>query len=143
MIEEILNRLGNPAIDKMLAFTEARHRMISENVANIDTPGYRTKQLDAALFQKALRRAIEQHKREPDARVSLEQTREFRERSGRLVVTPELEPTENLLFHDGTNARIEREMSELASNTMMHQLSVEVLNNELRMLRRAITGRIE
>jgi len=143
MIEEILNRLGNPAIDKMLSFTEARHRVIAENVANIDTPGYRTKQLDPSLFQRALRRAIEAQKREPDAAMTLDQTSQFRERGGHLVVTPSLEPTENLLFHDGTNARIEREMSELASNTMMHQLSVEFLNNHYRMLKRSITGRTE
>lgn len=141
MIEEIVNRLSNPAIEKMLSFTEARHRVISENVANIDTPGYRTKQLDPGLFQKALRRAIEAQKREPDAAMTLDQTREFRERGGRLVTTPSLEPTENLLFHDGTNARIEKEMSELASNTMMHQLSVEFLNNHFQTLKQAITGR--
>ncbi len=143
MIEEIVNRLSNPAIEKMLSFTEARHRVISENVANIDTPGYRTKQLDPGLFQKALRRAIEAQKREPDAAMTLDQTQEFRELGGRLVTTPSLEPTENLLFHDGTNARIEKEMSELASNTMMHQLSVEFLNNHFRMLKRSITGRTE
>ena len=143
MIEEILNRLGNPAVEKMLSFTEARHRVISENVANIDTPGYRTKQLDPGLFQKALRRAIDAQKREPDAAMTVGQTREFREQGGRLVTMPSLEPTENLLFHDGTNARIEKEMSELASNTMMHQLSVEFLNNHFRMLKRSITGRTE
>lgn len=143
MIEAILNRLANPAIDKMLSFTEARHRVIAENVANIDTPGYRTKQLDPGLFQKALRRAIDAQKREPAAPMSVGRTREFRDQDGQLVVTPSLEPTENLLFHDGTNARIEKEMSELASNTMMHQLSVEFLNNHYRMLKRSITGRTE
>ena len=48
-----------PALVKTLAYNEARLRMIAENVANIHTPGYRTKQLDVRGFQSSLRRALD------------------------------------------------------------------------------------
>ena len=38
--EGLVNRGSLPAMEKMLAFTEARHRVLTENIANVDTPGY-------------------------------------------------------------------------------------------------------
>jgi flagellar basal-body rod protein FlgB len=139
----LLEGLSAPALDRMLLFTAARHRVITENIANADTPGYRTRRLDPAVFQAALKKAMEAR----DLRggpLRLERTRQFHEtRSGRFVATPRLEPPQNLLFHDGTNTRIEQQMSDLAANTMAHQLSVELLNEHYGRLRRAISGRPE
>src|SRR5262249_50375293 len=130
--------------EKVLAFTAARHRIVTENIANVDTPGYRTRHLDPALFQATLRKAIERNRGKPPAPLHLERTKQFHESAtGRLVATPAQEPPENLLFQDGTNTRIERQMSDLAGNTMTHQLAVELLNDHYAMLRRAITGRSE
>ena len=56
---DVVNRGVMPALDKMLAFTQARQRMLAENVANVDNPHYRTKQLDARAFQNALREALD------------------------------------------------------------------------------------
>ncbi len=36
-----------------LAFAEARHRMLAENIANWQTPGYKAKDLKAADFTAA------------------------------------------------------------------------------------------
>ena len=47
-----------PALVKTLAFNEARLKMIVENVANLQTPGYRAKQLDPKAFQHALQEAL-------------------------------------------------------------------------------------
>ena len=50
----VVNTGSIPAMDKTLTFLQARLDMIAENIANADTPGYRTKQLDAKAFQRAL-----------------------------------------------------------------------------------------
>ncbi len=50
---------ATPALEKTLSFNQARLRMIAENVANINTPGYRAKQLDVRAFQGALREAMD------------------------------------------------------------------------------------
>ncbi len=131
-----------PMLEKTIAFTEARNRVLAENIANITTPGYRAKRLDIGKFQAALKEATDR-RAEGRGAFSLEATDEFRANaSGHLETTPSREPVENLLFHDGTNARIERQMADLAENTMMHQAATELLKNYYNGMRKAIRGRL-
>lgn len=131
-----------PMLDKVLAFTESRNRMLAENIANITTPGYRAKQLDVKSFQAALREASARRDAR-GGRLEIAPTDQFRtDAAGRLQVSPTREPAENVLFHDGTNARVERQMSNLAENTMMHQAATELLKNYYDGVKRAISGRV-
>lgn len=131
-----------PMLEKTIAFTEARNRVIAENVANITTPGYRAKQLDVGKFQAALRSATER-RAEHGGVWQLEATDEFHaDASGHLETTPSREPVENLLFHDGTNARMERHMADIAENTMMHQAATELLKTYYNGMSKAIRGRL-
>jgi len=138
---DVVNRGVMPALDKMLAFTQARQRMLAENVANIDNPHYRTKQLDAKAFQKALREALETQNQTGSGTFRVPDEREFhQDELGHLVVTPSEVPPENVLFHDDTNARIERQMQQMAENTMMHQAATELLRERFDGLKKAIRG---
>lgn len=126
---------------KMLAFNESRLRMISENVANIQTPGYRAKQLDAAAFQRSLREALDARARDPNRPFTVQSGREVRtDAQGYLRVTPSQKPVENILFHDGTNLSIEREMADLAETGMTHDLFTALLNGRFNGLKKAIRG---
>ena len=131
-----------PLVEAMVAFTEARHGVIAENIANIDTPGYRTKQLDPAAFQAELRRAASSRKSPTDELRLCDSRPQKRNSTARLTVTPELEPPENLTFQDGTNASIERQMAMLAENATAHQTSVELLRSGYGALMTAIRGRV-
>lgn len=151
LFADVVNQGNVPVLEKMLAFTEARHRMLTENVANIDTPGYVARQLDPKAFQKALRKAIDANKAyRPSGDTSggqvpftLPASDQFRQDAeGRLVVTPGEQPPENVLFHDGTNARIERQMSMLAENAMAHQAATELLRSQFDGLLKAIRGTV-
>jgi flagellar basal-body rod protein FlgB len=126
----------------MLAFTQARHQILTENVANADTPGYKARQVDAAAFQRSLREALTRQDRTRSPDLELKTGKQFRlDRDGRLAVTPTESPPENILFHDGTNIRIERQMAHLAENAMMHQATTEMLRGKFEGLMKAITGR--
>ncbi len=139
----LVGRETLPVMEKALAFTEARHRVLTENVANADTPGYRTKHLDAAAFQEALGQALARRKEDPSGALELSPSREFRVSSaGDLVVTPSEEPPENILFHDGTNNKLERQMAMLAENALMHRALTELLRQKLESLSTAIRGRV-
>ncbi|HOB74202.1 MAG TPA: flagellar basal body rod protein FlgB [Phycisphaerae bacterium] len=140
---DLVNREAIPALEKMLAFTQARQRMLTENIANVDTPGYRTKHLDVGAFQRALRSALESNRQTGGASFELKGTDEFRlDSAGRLEVRPSEEPAENVLFHDGTNVRIERQMAMMAENAMMHQAATELLRTKFEGLLKAIRGRV-
>ena len=127
-LTEITGGGAFPMLEKTLAFTEARNHMLADNIANILTPGYRTKQLDVSSFQSALREAAESQA-ERGGEFQVRATHEFSvdQTTGRLRVKPSERPVENLLFQDGTNARIERQMALLAENTMMNQAAAELL----------------
>lgn len=139
--QDVVNSGTLPVLEKALAFTEARHRVLTENVANIDTPGYRTKHLDPAKFQDALTKALSRRREDPSGAFELPGTSEFRtDAAGRLVVTPSEEPPDNILFHDGTNPRLEQQMASIAENTMMHQVLTELLKGRFDSLKQAIKG---
>lgn len=140
---DVVNRGAGPAMEKMLAFTEARHRMLSENIANVDTPDYRTRHLDAGAFQRSLREALDTRERTRSRDFVLRPTGQVRQdAAGRLQVRPTHDPAENILFHDRTNIRIEKQMAMLAENAMMHQTTTELLRGRYEGLIAAIRGRM-
>ena len=141
-ISSVTERGATPALVKMWSFTQARHRMIAENVANWGTPNYTTKRLDARAFQQALGRALDERGGDPNKPLGIRGTKQFRtDDQGRLQVTPTESPTENILFHDRTNMSIERQMADLAENGMMHETVTTLLRGRYDGLRKAIQGR--
>ena len=48
-----------PALEQVVNFGQARHNVLAGNIANIDTPGYRARDLSTAMFQTRLREALE------------------------------------------------------------------------------------
>jgi flagellar basal-body rod protein FlgB len=130
------------ALQKALAFAEARHRVLTENVANADTPGYRTKQLDVAAFQEALAKALARRDEHSSTPLELPASPEVRTSpAGALIVTPGETPPENVLFHDGTNGQLERQMAMLAENALMFRAMTELLRGKYEGLLKAIRGR--
>lgn len=141
-LERLVNGGPTPALTAMLSFTESRNRTIAENVANLGTPGYKARQLDVQAFQKALGQALDRRADAPHRRLAFE-GREFSvDGSGRVRVTPSARPVESLLFHDGTNVSLEREMSDLAENALAHQTTARLLEGKFEGLRKAIRGRL-
>jgi flagellar basal-body rod protein FlgB len=143
LLRSVVSTVDIQVYERMLAFTRAKHDVHVENVANALTPGYRAKRLDPAEFQRSLRSAIESRGASPVAPLVLPRTDQVRSRAdGALAFTPDTAPAENILFHDGTNVRIEHEMSEMAENAMTHQLVTELLKGEYDGLNKAIFGRV-
>lgn len=142
-ISNVTERGATPALVNLWAFTQARHKMIAENVANWGNPHYKAKQLDVRAFQKVLGRALKDRGGDPNAPFVLPAAKQFRtDQQGRLQVTPTKAPPENILFHDGTNMSIERQMADLAENAMMHEAVTTLLQGRYNGLRKAIRGQM-
>jgi len=140
-ISSVTDRGATPAIVKMLAFNEVRLKTIAENVANIQTPGFRAKQLDTGAFQRSLRAALDARGGDPNKPFDVRSGNEVRtDADGFLRVTPSQKPLDNILFHDGTNSSIEREMADLAETGMTHDLYTALLTGRINGLRKAIRG---
>lgn len=142
-LDSLTNRDATPALEKVLSFTEARLAMIAQNVANIHTVGYRTRQLDAAGFQRALREALDAKGDDPFKKLEVNSGDEVRTGAdGRLKVTPSLTPVEHSLLHDGTNGSLEHQMAMLAKTGMTHDLATMLLKEDYDELRQAIRGTV-
>lgn len=88
-----------------------RQKLVAANIANIDTPGYRTKDID---FQYEFMSAVEG--------------------SSSHVI----EPTDLTVKNDGNNVSLDREARLLAENAIRFNAVSGMLKNELRLVRRAI-----
>lgn len=142
-LQDVTSGGAFPMLQKTLAFSEARNKVLAENIANVTTPGYRAKQLDVHSFQAALAKARE-NRQGNGGKFELPETNEVRlDDAGHLRVRPSHVPTQNLLFHDGTNASIERQMADLAENTMTHQATAELLKGYFDGVSKAIRGRVQ
>lgn len=142
-LADLTNRGATPALIAGLSFLEARHKMIAENVANWQTPGYRTKHLDVGAFQKALGAALHEKGSNAHKRLLLRSTDQFESRAdGRLTVTPTEWPGGQIQFHDGTNSSIEQEMADLADNAMAYQAVSTLLKGKFDGIRQAIRGTV-
>ena len=143
MIKGVLDHGAMPALERMVTFTSARHRVLTNNIANLSTPNFLPADLDPKQFQSQLRRAIDDRRRGPkplDGDLQLSTTRQIRERDGAMRFQPS-PSNEGILFHDRNNRNLERTMQSLAENTLAHNLSIDLLKSEFDLLRSAIRER--
>jgi len=141
-LSELTDRGPTPALVNTITFTQERLKTIAENVANWQTPGYRAKHLDAQAFQASLRDAIEQRGTRGSGPLLLNSKEVRSNKDGSLKIMPREKPVENVLFHDGTNLSIEREMAELAETGMTHELASSLLRRKFEGLTKAIRGTV-
>jgi flagellar basal-body rod protein FlgB len=132
-IERLLNQGSAPLLEQTLRFTAARHRLIAENVVNVDTPGYRQKDLSVEKFQALLRERVDDRR---DARPGDVGVR-FDDVAGELE-----SPRQGILFHDGNNRSMEQLMADQAKNAMMHNLVIELLRKQFEGLELALKERV-
>lgn len=128
-----------PLLEQWLAFSEARHTVLAANIANLDTPEYRTQDLSVSRFQELLREALQAPVRPPyQSPGQLPKnlgTRDAKLREVNQRLT-------SLLRHDGTNVGLEQQIAEITKNQMMHNLVVSIMNSQFRLLQAAISERV-
>ncbi|MBI4889759.1 MAG: flagellar biosynthesis protein FlgB [Acidobacteria bacterium] len=88
-----------------------RQRLVAANMANVDTPGYRTKDLDFQFEYMSL---------SPGAAPQV------------------IEPAGLVVKNDGNNVSLDRESRLLAENALRFNVAANLLRGELRDIRKAI-----
>ncbi len=142
-IDRLLMNPTTHALELTTSFSESRQRVLSENVANIDTPDYQQRQLDVAPFQSALRTAYEQARAAGECALPLPSHEQFALSAAQtLRTTPTVGGGDSVLLHDGTNASIDQLMSEAAANKLTHEFAITLLRGRYDNLMRAIRGRV-
>ena len=131
-----------PMLEQVLRFTEHRHHILAGNIANLDTPGYRVRDLSVPKFQQQLREALEASQRQPlpgagqlPVMSSVPGMPSFPEK---LPLDQVAENLSSLLYHDQSNVSLERQIAEMVKNQLQHNLALSIMASQFRLLRAAI-----
>jgi flagellar basal-body rod protein FlgB len=127
VIDDVLNAEAIPVLERLAQFSGHRHRLIVNNIANFDTPGYRPVDMSVSDFQKQLTEAVDER------------------RAGRKPATFEIDPepkADNILFHDGNDRDLERTMQDLVENFLTFRVASELMRSRFDLINTAIRERI-
>jgi len=144
MIEGVTNADAIPVLQRLMQFAGARHRVITNNIANIDTPGFRPEDLSVEAFQSNLREAIDERRQRhgnSGGSLALEDTDDVQVHAQRLEVDPQ-PAGENILFHDQNDRDLERTMQALVENFTVFRTAAQLLRSRLEIVNTAIRERI-
>lgn len=108
-----IGSVGND-LEKYLNLLSARQKLTASNIANVDTPGYKTRDID---FQAEFAAALDGNS------------------SPRV-----LEARGLAVKNDGNNVSIDREARMLAENAIRFNIAIQLLKGELQDVRTAIQG---
>lgn len=144
MIDGVTNADAIPVLERLLQFSGQRHRMITNNIANASTPGFRPSDLPVAQFQRQLGEAIDERRTRHGAAGGALLPRdaagiEFRQ-DGMVIESQPL--AENLMFHDGNDRDVERMMQDLVENFMTFRLAADFARSRFDLLNSAISERV-
>jgi flagellar basal-body rod protein FlgB len=119
------------ALNRSLDVRTSRHRVLSSNVANAETPNYAAKDLP---FQRILERSAEN-----SSTIPLRKThpQHFPEPGSLVLTTDWSSEIEDQPSEEGVN--IDQEMAKLAENNLMFQAGVQSLGKKLEALKMTIS----
>ena len=111
------------ALAQLLAAGERNHNVIANNLANLDTPGYRTARV---RFARELASLLDEDQNlRPGARIQVET----------------YHPMYRALSKTGNDVQLERETVELTKNTLRMKIYFQAVGARISKLRLAIGGR--
>ena len=140
LLSGIVNSGAIPVMETMLRFNEARQRVIANNIANVDTPHYRARDLDVKAFEKTLSRAIA--RRRPGEPFGLASSGNIRSEGGRTIYAAIERPGTDPLRHDMNNVSRETEMGIAYKNAMTARVMTRLLRMKYGMLKSAASLRV-
>ena len=123
-------------ISKSLGVLAQKQKVLSNNIANVDTPGFKRSNVD---FQQVLKQTVENQSRgglslctTDPKHLSLSQN------SSDFI--PVIKDMSSTYRKDGNNVDIEKEIVEINKNSLLYNSAVTFANNEFFLLKHAIEG---
>lgn len=110
---------GLGVLTQLMDASALRHRVIAQNVANVNTPGYRRREV---TFETDLAKALATPG--PTAHAK-----------------PQVVVVDGPERVDGNTVDIDREMNDLSKNALLYQAAAQIVSSRVASLRAAIAGR--
>lgn len=124
------------ALSTALNFREMRQELISSNVANANTPGFKAKKMD---FEEALARALD-----VDGQMQMNTNSDRHHNVGNggfNNLEPEIYDDPNgVVSENGNTVDVEAEMARMAENKLMYDTLVQLINKKMGLMKYAINS---
>lgn len=141
MINRLLSTELMDLVQRSLDASALSHRVIANNIANVDTPGFKSSEV---VFTEKLKQALQARKNAGDD-LPLERTdvRHFSLQAGPDLdaIKPEVvTDVTGQLRNDGNSVDIDHEVAMLAQNTIWYQTLAQITKSQFTELTAAIKG---
>ena len=137
MLSGLFQKTTIPVLEQVVNFSQARHNVLAGNIANVDTPGYKARDLSVEDFRSRLTAAIKQRSRPSSGRSPGEPAMQ-----DELLLARVADNSKTILRHDKTKVGMEHQVTEMVKNQMQHNLALTVMTSQFRLLQAAISGRV-
>lgn len=155
MFSSMFSDAATKGLEQTVAFTERRHAILAGNVANMDTPGYKTRDLSVDDFQKNLKSLMDTtHVQSPGITPNMPSPGMLQfgqpDSNGMepLAATPEKaleqvrDSMKQVLYHDDSDDSLEMQVTQISKNQSMHSMAIALLKSQYRSLQMAISGSV-
>lgn len=138
MSTDIIGSRTMDILERALDASSLRHNVISNNIANVDTPGFKRSDV---LFEDQLKMAIQGSSPSKISGYITNSRHIPIGDSKSALVTPIVKVQDDTSQrNDGNNVDIDSEMAKLAENTLWYQTLSSQMNDEFSLLKTAING---
>ncbi|MDP7036147.1 MAG: flagellar basal body rod protein FlgB [Planctomycetota bacterium] len=142
MIERLFHKGTIPLLEKNLSFAEQRHRVLANNVANVDTPLFKAKDLPVDSFRDLLDRSLRDQKRHPVGVFRFRGNGRIESNALGGISAPIIEEQDKtILRHDKNRMSMEIQMSKMNKNMLRYNVLLDLLRSSYRGLNTAISER--
>ena len=117
---------GFSVLDRLINAAAFRHRVLSSNIANVDTPGYKAKDVK---FDQILG---------SEMKLAVTSPQHLGGEGG--GPPGEVTADEAQAWADRNTVELDREVSKMMENTMLYQAGVAMLATKIRMFKTALKG---
>ncbi len=135
LLDQILFNQRTPSVlRKALDFQSQRHLLISSNISNMDTPGYKAKDID---FSSQLQEALG-----TEGGLNMQTTHKNHLGPGLSTIrnlSPEIFEEQDPSKSNGNNVNIDKEMMKLAENQIGYNAVTQLMGKRTSTIRAAIT----
>lgn len=154
MMQPLLNTTTLPLLKQVARFAERRQEVLAGNIANVDTPGYRARDLPVAEFQQALEQAVRHaHPTSLSPGLSSLVMESPGSPGNPANLVEELFPESlfqarepcsqpGITFQDANNRSLESQFLQMTQNQLLQQFASEVLRQQYDQLQMVIGERL-
>lgn len=119
-------------LEKSLAYSTAKNRTIAQNIANVDTPNYKSKNVSFKnVLANTMSGSIQNKRTHP-------QHFTFQKDTDQSYIITENKNT--MYSHNGNNVDVDKEMAELAKNQIYYQAVIDRINGKFSNMEKVIRG---